>query len=136
MNCAEARRYWSLYYDSEGDAGLHYRIGEHLADCASCAQWFDRQSRLEGLLAEKLRCQRPTVAMWDRVLAQTGLPPAPLAPMRCWSWLVAVAACLLLTVTVSWIFVLPRDKLDACPADRRTLLREEPPPLRNGNGRA
>ena len=50
MNCNEARQHWNLYHDSEGDAELHFRISEHLAGCADCAQWFSQQSRLEGLL--------------------------------------------------------------------------------------
>ncbi|TVS20635.1 MAG: hypothetical protein EA424_03000 [Planctomycetaceae bacterium] len=106
MNCAEARRYWSLYYDSEGDADLHYRIGEHLANCPGCARWFDRQNRLEVLLAEKLRGQGPSPAIWDRVLGQTGLGAKPVAARR-WSRLLGLAACLLLGVTVSWIFLQP-----------------------------
>jgi len=102
MNCEEMRRHWNLYHDSEGDADLHFRIGEHLAVCAPCAQWFDQQSRLEVLLADKLRSQSPTPAIWDRVLHQTGLAPKPPAATRRWSWLLGVAACLLLLVAVSW----------------------------------
>jgi hypothetical protein len=107
MNCDEAKRHWSLYHDSEGDAELHFCIGEHLAVCPQCAQWFDQQSRLECLLADKLRSQSPTPAIWDQVLHKTGLAPKQPAAARRWSWLLGVAACLLLVVAVSWFALRP-----------------------------
>ncbi|MDA1229364.1 MAG: zf-HC2 domain-containing protein [Planctomycetota bacterium] len=52
MNCKETRRHWNLYYDSEGDAELHFQLNEHLEHCAECANWFDKQNRLESLIEE------------------------------------------------------------------------------------
>jgi anti-sigma factor RsiW len=91
MNCNEARHHWNLYHDSEGDAELHFQIGEHLAVCPDCAAWFSQQSRLESLLAEKLGSQPPTPELWDQVLSRCGL--AQPAPARRWLWLAGVAAC-------------------------------------------
>ncbi len=78
MNCRESRQHWNLYHDSEKDAGLHFRIGEHLAVCPQCAEWFQQQSRLEYMLVENIAVRRPTAELWDRVLAQTQLlKPVP-----------------------------------------------------------
>lgn len=96
MNCNEARQHWNLYHDSEGDAELHFRVGEHLAMCPECAQWFHQQSRLEGLLVEKLRTPSHTPELWEHVLSQNGLKQ-PVAARR-WTWFAAVAACLLIAV--------------------------------------
>ncbi len=92
MTCDEARRHWNLYHDSEGDAELHFRIGEHLATCPDCARWFDEESRLEHLIAEKLRSGPETPELWDRVLAESGLTRRPRSP-RHLMLLVGVAAC-------------------------------------------
>jgi hypothetical protein len=73
MNCNEARQHWNLYHDSEGDPSLHFEINEHLAVCPDCAQWFSEQSRLEHLLAEKLKAPPPTPELWDKVLSRAGL---------------------------------------------------------------
>jgi hypothetical protein len=107
MNCDEVKRHWSLYHDSEGDADLHFRIGEHLANCPGCAQWFDQQSRLEGLLADKLRGQEATATIWDEVLFKAGLAPKQPAATRHWSWLLGLAAGLLLVIAVFWIATRP-----------------------------
>jgi hypothetical protein len=91
MNCDEARRHWNLYHDSEGDAELHFQIGEHLAACPDCAQWFDQESRLEQLIADKLRAAPATPELWDRIFVKSGL--ARPKPSRRWMMFVGVAAC-------------------------------------------
>src|SRR5258708_79029 len=73
MDCHEARQHWNLYHDSEGDPQLHFAIEEHLARCPGCAEWFKQQSRLEGMLTDKLIEGRATPALWDSVLERTGL---------------------------------------------------------------
>ncbi len=101
MNCEEARRHWDLYHDSEGDAELHFRLNEHLGDCAGCAQWFDQQSRLEVLIGQRLSGvnSMDTVA-WDNLLAGAGVTPA--VSSRSWFFpvaaMLATAAILLLSV--------------------------------------
>jgi len=102
MNCHEVRRHWSLYHDSEGDADLHFRMGEHLADCPGCAQWFAQQSRMEGLLADKLRGGEPAAAIWDAVLTRSGLAPEQPAATQRWTWVLAIVAGVLLVIGISW----------------------------------
>jgi hypothetical protein len=92
MTCDEARRHWNLYHDSEGDAELHFQIGEHLAVCPDCAQWFDQESRLEHLIAEKLRSVPETPELWGRVIADCGLTRRPKSSRR-WMVFVSIAAC-------------------------------------------
>jgi hypothetical protein len=91
MNCNTVRQHWDLYHDSEGDPALHLEINEHLAVCPECAQWFGQQSRLEHLLAEKLKATPPTAELWERVLTGAGLRRP--AQTRRWVLLVGAAAC-------------------------------------------
>ena len=73
MNCHQARRYWNLYHDSEGDSHLHYEIGEHTAQCPACAEWFAKQSWLERGIEETLAAGQHHPAMWRKILANQGL---------------------------------------------------------------
>lgn len=101
MKCNEARQHWNLYHDSEGDAELHFQISEHLAICPDCAEWFGQQSRLEGLLTEKLNSQAPTPELWNKVLTRSGLVQP--ATTRRWLWLGSVAACAaVIVIAVLW----------------------------------
>ena len=90
MNCHEARQHWNLYYDSEGDAEQHFQIGEHLAMCPECAQWFKQQSRLEDMLKEALGPESADRVLWNHVLGKTGLRQP--VRVRSWKWFAAVAA--------------------------------------------
>jgi len=104
MNCQEARRHWDLYYDSEGDAELHFQLNEHLASCAGCAEWFDRQSRLESLIEQRLSSEPASESSaqvdWSNVLAGAGVTPT--VRSRSWmffgSTILALAASLLVLV--------------------------------------
>jgi anti-sigma factor RsiW len=106
MNCNEARQHWNLYHDSEGDAALHFQINEHLAACGACAEWFAQQSRLEDLLAAKLRPGSATSELWQQVLSQTGLKQ-PASVLRSWLWLSGMAACVALVAASLWILSRP-----------------------------
>jgi anti-sigma factor RsiW len=114
MNCNEARQHWNLYHDSEGDPALHFRINEHLAVCSDCAQWFAQQSRLEHLLAEKLKSELATPELWDKVLRGAGLKQP--VPSRRWLLLAGVAACAAAAVVLlgSRLFF-PRPEADLAP---------------------
>ncbi len=106
MKCDEARRHWSLYHDSEGDAEICFEISEHLADCADCAQWFHRQSFLEDKIKDKLRSdalREPSPELWSRVLAGSGVQP-PTTTARRWTTLgsVLVLAASLLAMVFPW----------------------------------
>lgn len=103
MNCHDARRYWDLYHDSEGDADLHFQLNEHLENCAECAEWFHKQSRLESLVKDRLAGdagERASAVDWSRILTGAGVTPA----RRPRSWgvfgtlLVALAAGILLMI--------------------------------------
>ena len=101
MTCSEARQHWHLYQDSEGDARLHLEIEDHLAGCPACAEWFHLQSRLEGLIVEKLAEPSYDSALWGRALAGAGVKRG--RPARAWFWLVGVtatAAAVLLVIGV------------------------------------
>ncbi len=99
MNCTEARKNWMLYLDSEGDAQLHLRIGDHLGSCPACAEWFARQQQLEEAVGDRLAAGDSTPALWGRVLNKAGLLPRRRLRPRplIVAGLVAVA-CLLLVV--------------------------------------
>lgn len=90
MTCTEARQHWHLYHDSEGDARLHLEIEDHLAICPTCAEWFHLQSRLEGVVAEKLAEPAADAVLWEGVLAGAGLKRPKVG--RPWFWLTGVAA--------------------------------------------
>lgn len=100
MNCTEARQHWNLFHDSEGDAELHFRIGEHLATCPRCAEWFHQQSRLEELLVEKLAVQAPTPTLWAQVLVGSGIVKR--APARRWLLFGGLAACAAALMVALW----------------------------------
>jgi anti-sigma factor RsiW len=103
MNCHEARQHLMLYLDSEGDAELHFRINEHLGMCPDCAEWFSKQNRLEGLLAEKLRAGGNTPELWERVLSRAGVVQPARSRARAWLWLSGLAACAaVVAVLVLW----------------------------------
>jgi hypothetical protein len=90
MNCNEARQHWNLYYDSEGDAEPQFQIGEHLASCPACAEWFSQMAGLQGPLEVNLRAGPPTPELWADVLANAGL--AKPAASRRWFLFTGIAA--------------------------------------------
>lgn len=104
MNCATAQEHWELYHDSEGDAQLYLEINDHLARCASCQEWFERQRSFEASLLARLRGDSRSDDMWTRLEDQ--LCKTTSATSRTWSSLlryVAVAASIVL-MGVLWRF--------------------------------
>ena len=104
MKCHEVRRLFPLYYDSEGDAGLQLEIGDHLAICPQCQQWFQDQARCEDGVVRLLTAGDATAETWQaiekRVLATEHSGPRS-ARLRFWTRttaLLAIAASLLLAV--------------------------------------
>lgn len=103
MNCQETRQHWDLFYDSEGDAELHFQLNQHLANCVACAEWFDKQSRLESLIEERLGVEpsgelSPPVD-WSSVLVKAGVTPAT----KSRSWLFFSSS--ILTLAASLLFI-------------------------------
>jgi len=109
MNCEHIRRHWDLYHDSEGDAELHWNISQHLDNCAACAEWFSKQSRLEDLLSEKLNTLPPDGELWAGVLGNAGLSrPATTRRWFVFSSLATLAASVLLLVAGAWLWQVDR----------------------------
>jgi hypothetical protein len=100
MTCHEVRQHWMLYFDSEGDAELHFRISDHLAMCPTCAEWFAQQQRLEQALGDKLAAGQATPDLWSRALNRAGVRSQPRSR---WRWLagagsLAAAAAIALVI--------------------------------------
>jgi anti-sigma factor RsiW len=107
MKCEEVRRHWNLYYDSEGDAELHLRINEHLDNCASCAEWFHKQSRLEDLLSEKVGAVGGDEVVWPNVLKGALIEPAPSAAGGRRMFLLATLAVCAAAIVLAVFAILP-----------------------------
>ncbi len=119
MNCQEVREHWGLYHDSEGDPELFLRINAHLGECPACAEWFHKESRLEGLLVERLSAAEATPELWARVLAHAGVQAPRTLSLRRWLFLassLALAASVLLAVTV-WLGTRDGTSLSQLSAD-------------------
>src|SRR3990170_2521482 len=106
MNCREVRRLFPLYYDSEGDAGLQLEVGDHVAVCPECQQWFSRQSRCEDALVHLLSTGDATPRTWeaieDRVRA-SARPRRRSVRFRFWrvaTAVLAMAATMLIAVVL------------------------------------
>lgn len=123
MNCNDVRAHWSLYHDSEGDPELHWQVSEHLAGCAACAEWFAKQSRLEGLIEEKLGETPADDAMWGRVLAAAGVvEPVRPAVRRRWFVFSTLAACAAaIWIAVATLWHPPSQDADNAPASLSAL---------------
>lgn len=135
MKCNEVRQHWNLYHDSEGEAGLHFQISEHLGVCPDCAEWFSKQSRLEDLLTEKLAPQPATTELWNEVLAKAGV----MQPVRSrrWLWFASIAACLSLVVvavTLYWSRPASPDLVKLSAANHQRLIDgSETPQFESGS---
>lgn len=105
MNCTTAKEHWELYHDSEGDAQLYLEINEHLARCAACGEWFERQQSFEASLLARLRGDSRSDDMWTRLEGQ--VCKATPKTSQNWSSLlryIAFAASIVL-IGVLWRFV-------------------------------
>lgn len=102
MNCEEARRHWNLYYDSEGDAEVFLQVNQHLERCPSCAEWFYKQSRLEDLIAQRLKSPQPDPELWEAVLVRAGLEPPRASRRRFAFWGLGALAASLLFAMLLW----------------------------------
>lgn len=71
MRCHEVRKLFPLYYDSEGDAEMHLRIGDHVGQCSQCKDAFERQAHLEDALVGVLATGEPSPEMWERIERRT-----------------------------------------------------------------
>lgn len=105
MNCQDARRHWSLFHDSEGDAALFAKVNSHLAECPSCAGWFEQQSHVEHVIKEKLSPAPRDASMWERLASRVGDQSATTRkarPLLLSAIAVVVVASLLLAFGDAW----------------------------------
>ena len=96
MNCRDTRRWMSPYLDSELGKTKTFEISEHLRQCAPCAERFEREGHVDGLLAHRLR-QTPGLD-WDQVLRTATRKSRVFRPFQLSA--LGLAACLAL---VMWI---------------------------------
>ncbi len=103
MTCHDVRQHWMLYLDSEGDAQLHFRIGDHLAMCPHCAAWFAKQQRFESALNERLAAGKPTPELWQRLSRRI----RPGASRRRWLVVSAALAAAAILLAVGIVLLIP-----------------------------
>jgi anti-sigma factor RsiW len=94
-----------LYFDSEGDPELHFRIGDHLAMCSECAAWYAQQQGFERALREKLAGGAPTPDLWQRVLDRAGIQKLPRFRRRRLVWGAALASGLAAALLVGFLLL-------------------------------
>jgi len=120
MNCEAARSMIEPYIDGELDAAQKAEIERHLSECADCRAAHRQLSQLgEGLRAPGLRYEAPDrlkarVLDGVRQAAVTPLVPMPVPISRGPSfqyW--AIAATMLLAVSVGWNLMLLRSQKNA-----------------------
>lgn len=110
MNCRDTRRWMSPYLDSELGHTKTFEISEHLRQCAPCAERFEREGHVDGLLAEQLR-KTPGLD-WDQVLRGAMRRPRVFRPFQLSA--LGLAACVALVMWVAW----PGPTEEASRADR------------------
>jgi len=102
MTCHEVRQHWMLYFDSEGDAELHFRISDHLAMCPACAEWYAHQQRFEQALSEKLAAGQETPELWHRVLERAGILSQPRSR---WRWLAGAGSLAAAVAVIALVII-------------------------------
>ena len=123
MKCEDARRHWSLYYDSETGPEKCFQISEHLSGCAECRQWFEQQSRFERGVERKLQSISPSPEVWERVAnsVRGRRTTSRRQPWAVIGTIVALAASLL-AATVLWTTSPDRVDLTEVTAAQHTQL--------------
>lgn len=98
MNCRDTRRWMSPYLDSELGKTKTFEISEHLRQCEPCAERFEREGYVDGLLADRLR-QTPGLD-WDEVLRTAMRKPRVFRPFQL--SVLGLAACLAFVMWIAW----------------------------------
>jgi anti-sigma factor RsiW len=114
MNCTSSRELLGAYLDEELDAGLQTEVQSHLAACHACSDAYARlRERQADIRSHAPRYEAPVVllasvrkALRDEAANQTR---AGLKTNRSWGW-VAIAASILLCISVGWNLVLLRSR--------------------------
>lgn len=131
MDCQQARRWLSLYLDSELEPSRLLDLTEHLRTCASCRERFEAERRVDDLVSERLQEGRIPAGTWraiERAVRRS-------AWRRRW-WVRAgagLAAALALTLAGPWAWTTlapPRGPaawaVQRFLAEAHTFIREEP----------
>jgi hypothetical protein len=121
MNCEHAQRYADAFHDSELDTQLTLEIEDHLVECSTCRQKYEREGALDRQIAKSLREGERTEAMWteqERIVAATlagradalptgeGRPAAESRGTVWWRELLWPNPKLYAGVVVCWVFML------------------------------
>ena len=110
MNCRDTRRWISPYLDSELGKTKTFEISEHLRQCAPCAERFEREGHVDGLLADQL--SRTPGLDWDQVLRGAMRKRRVFRPFQLSA--LGLAACVALVMWVAW----PTATEEGSPADK------------------
>src|SRR5690242_14745880 len=101
MNCS--RELVEAFFDDELDAGQRAAIEQHLVSCPDCAAWHARlKTQRAGIRSSAPYYNAPSQlhrAVRDSLRKSV---PAERAPRQPYWRTMAIAACLLLAVSVSW----------------------------------
>ncbi len=100
MNCRETRRYLSPYLDSELGKTKTFEISDHLRQCPNCTDRFDKERKVDLVIADHLR-HVPSLD-WEQIERTAMAPRRIFRPWRMGA--VGLAACIAL---VSWVAVRP-----------------------------
>lgn len=97
-DCNDIRKFFHLYYDSEGGAELHFQISDHLATCPQCKAWFAREARTQGLLDDLLARGQVNPSTWQTIEQQLLTDAAVPASRSKGLWMLALAASVIVAV--------------------------------------
>ncbi len=102
MRCASSRHLLELHLDGELSAGESAEIQEHIENCASCGDRYERLEQLQSDIRKQVTRHRPPAHLQQSIQAAlrkatAGEPAA--RPLR-WNWM-AVAASVLLIVSMA-----------------------------------
>ena len=119
MDCVEAKDLVHFYIDQELDLLRVVDVDKHLQSCAACRELYDRQRALRSTLKREASYHRAPPELRERlrfaIRAQTNGTIRPRARGRSqWNAGLAVAAAVVLSVSVALYIVLPtpQDRLE------------------------
>ena len=111
MNCDSAKDLLGAFLDEELEPGQKREVGKHIEECASCAAELDGLRGLSSAVRNPaLHYQLPpTLESRARAAVRVGRQVEVRAPW--WSW-VALAACFVLAVALTWSLISLRPASD------------------------
>ncbi|HEV3333571.1 MAG TPA: anti-sigma factor [Bryobacteraceae bacterium] len=120
MNCVLSRELMGAYLDEELEPGLRTEIQGHLAECRGCTEAYSRLLDQKADIRSSAPHYKAPAVLTESVRTvlhrEAALENAASKPNRNWRWM-ALAASILLLVSIGWNLVLVRSR----PADRDAL---------------